>query len=687
MIAKDEGRFQCMLPWLLLGAGMVVAVLAYWPGLSGPFMFDDVASIKNNQYLQVDELTPENIKHAAFSHKTGPLYRPIPIASFLLNTHFFGSDAFSFKAANLGIHLFNGLLIFILSRILLGFVLGRAAKTAGLSAALIAVLWLVHPINLTSVLYVVQRMASLSALFVLLAMIAYIKARLAWSSSQKQHALAWFSLMAAAALAGIFSKENALLLPFYFFLIEWFFLGYDYQQKQRVGNLYPAVIIWLVVPVVVGGMALLFMGTMGGYETRSFDMVERLLTQGRAIFYYIGLILLPRPGEFSLFHDDFGVSRGLFSPITTLFSVVGILGVIYWALRMHVRQPMASFGILFFFAAHLMESTFLPLELIYEHRNYLASFGLIFAVVGSVSMASANVRKKGVLVLSVFVVFFVVLTHGRAYSWQDVNRLSMTMVHNHPESSRANYQAARVFQALAKNSFISKSSKHEYQQLAIDHLLRAAETNTRKASPLLGIMLTQGMERRARERQMVANLLDGTGEKSVPLNIPSYVDKELRRRLGQEKPSLLDSGLLKQLSECERRKDCVFESGKIDELLGIFMNNPGLGEKTVHKAKLLEEFALRAYEQGDMQKAQGLIAQAVDIAPNYGLIRINGAVIMASGGDYERAMEYIQGILSVPLPDPIRAMAEKVLKGVEERKARAERLNETKEKPAIESKG
>jgi tetratricopeptide (TPR) repeat protein len=598
------------------------------------------------------------------------------MGSFALNYYFSGENSFSLKVTNLGIHLVTGLLIFLFCRMLMELVGGRFSRRAGLIAVLVAALWLVHPINLTAVLYGVQRMASLSALFVLVSLILYLKGRLAWRKRQKGMSVLFFLLVLAAAVAGVLSKENALLLPVYFFLLEWLVLSRAGDSSAYGNSLSPLkVLLWIAVPAVVGVLGLWLFGVLNGYDARPFTLTERLLTETRVLFYYIGLILLPRPWEFSLFHDDIALSTGLFSPVTTILSILGLIVIIYLAVRMRKRHPLTSFGVLFFFAAHLMESTIIPLELVFEHRNYLASLGVFLAVVSLlVSLDKLSGFAKAATAV-VVLIFFSSLTLGRSMSWQDVNRLSFTMVQNHPESSRANYQAARIYQALARSPFSARESRREFMQLAADHLLKAAELNPRDAGPLLAVMLLESLDRAAQKKNFVEGVLSGDSDDSLPLIVGPGVVEEARKRLAMEKPTELASINLLHISRCERAGNCVFDDGLLDGLFETYMNNPGIAPDSYRMAALLEEVALRAFESGDMKKAQELIIRAVEINPHMAMFKINGAVILASAGNYSLAMEYIDKVLSESLPEALRVEAEKVREGVRERREKTGSVN------------
>ena len=105
------------------------------------------------------------------------------------------------------------------------------------------------------------------------------------------------------------------------------------------------------------------------------------MTQAHVIALYLKLFFVPIPGTMSLFHDNFPITHALDG--TTVLLLVGYVAAIVGAFALRQRAPWIGFGILWFFACHLLESTLIPLELVFEHRNYLAILGLCAALVGA----------------------------------------------------------------------------------------------------------------------------------------------------------------------------------------------------------------------------------------------------------------------------------------------------------------
>jgi hypothetical protein len=158
--------------------GLLILLSFYWHGLHSGFFFDDEPSILLAEGIRITTLSPESLHQAWTSGGAGPSGRPIAQLSFALNYFFSGFNPFVFKAINLAIHLVNSLWVFAIARLLLTAAQPLAKPRHLLMATgFVATLWLLHPIQLLPVLHVVQRMTSLSALFLLAAFWLHIQAR------------------------------------------------------------------------------------------------------------------------------------------------------------------------------------------------------------------------------------------------------------------------------------------------------------------------------------------------------------------------------------------------------------------------------------------------------------------------------------------------------------------------------
>ena len=468
--------------WIVSPIAFGTALLAvYWAGLHGAFLFDDFQSVVNNAPLRAFDGSIQSLLVAATSGTSSPLGRPLSMASFALNFYFFGDSPFSFKLTNLAIHIINSVLVLSLAQQLWRR-FGYATKsTTSVAAAIwLSAVWALHPINLTPVLFVVQRMTSLSAFFILSALSLYLYGR---NARNKKGLAAMALCLLVCWPAAILSKETGLLLPIYIFLIEWLLLGTFNSVSTRVKWLTLTVIGGLLVCVSWAKWSFI----TAGYSVRNFDLPERLMTEARVLWFYVRQMLLPAPHVFSLFHDDIAISRGLLAPPATLFAIVGWLAAIGFAMQQRARRPLLAFAVLWFLASHLMESTILPLEIAYEHRNYLASIGIFLWLASLLfpDQKNAQWRVPRLVAAVCFVIFCGLVTHLRSLQWADEFQRTQVEVADHPESARANYEAARV---MMQRTFESGGGNPMAHHMVQFHYRLAGELDKNSKAPLIGLL-------------------------------------------------------------------------------------------------------------------------------------------------------------------------------------------------------
>ena len=440
---------------------LVVAYFVYLPGANGPYMYDDIENIKNNTRLRIDTLSLQKITDAAFSVGSGPSGRPISMLSFAANYRYADSaNPSALKITNILIHLLTGLCVYYLSLLLSKRSLSsNDENTQSLPhwiAFVVAALWLLHPLNTSTVLYTVQRMAQLSAFFCLASASLYVAGRNRLLTGERNGWI-WIgiSIVAGTTLA-TFSKENGALLPALLLVIELAFFRFRFHGSAS-RHARQALVTVLLGPVAI---LLGYMGyavwTVGmEFPQHPFTLAERLMTECRVIWFYIGNIILPDITSMGLFHDDFALSKGLFSPATTFIALVGIALVLAVAMYglVQSRYPVLCFGISWFLAGHLLESTVLPLELVFEHRNYLPGFGLFFMA----GFFICNIKVRGnryspVKIITVAAVFtgLMVTLHDRVDQWSDPMKFIVAEFRNHPESARAAGAMANAYYQLGK---------------------------------------------------------------------------------------------------------------------------------------------------------------------------------------------------------------------------------------------
>ncbi|WP_242102802.1 hypothetical protein [Lysobacter sp. M2-1] len=434
-------------PFSWLAIAIVFAAAAYWTGLTGPLLLDDHYNLEVLQrWLQGDA----TLREVAFEGRSGLFGRPLAMTSLALSAWLGGYQPFSFKFGNLLVHLLTGGIVFGLTRR----IAMRDPRLIGVAervAVAVAAIWLLHPLNASTVLYAVQRMAQISVLCVLAGMWLYMAMRdRIMERNDDRNAIASLIIgIPLLLIAGFLSKENALLLPALCAVLE---LG-CYRNTPRPLAVKAFFGAYLFLPFLLGLVLLASNPARiaDGYLVRDFDWQQRLLTQARVLCDYLWKIVAPNPPAMGVYTDDYAASTGLLAPPTTLLAILVLLAITFAAWRLRKVLPSLFIGWGIFLVGHAMESSVLPLELYFEHRNYLPMVGVLYALAGLVVTVAGRLRASGLrpgrigavaaVALFALLVFGV---HGRARIWSTQETLALSAVTSHPESVRANMSLVQV---------------------------------------------------------------------------------------------------------------------------------------------------------------------------------------------------------------------------------------------------
>lgn len=369
-------------PLLLLA---LFGLLAYGNTFNASWQFDDFPNILHNPAVHVEHPTLDAFVGAFYEPGREGMRRPVAKLTFALNWFFHQDDVTGYHVVNFAIHIATAFTLF--GAIGLLFRTPRLRKEYSDPSAvffislLSAAIWAVHPIQTQAVTYIVQRMASLAAFFYILSVLFYLKARLV---DVPLHRRLFFLLCAVSFILAIGTKENVITLPLALFALEMIFFQNlaDRRIRNRCLQVLSLLLVFLVALSFIA-FHLLRDGSvfslLQGYETRPFTLAERLRTQPRVLLFHLFQIVYPDLSRYSLMHD-FPVSTSFGSPWTTLPAILAMLGLIGFAIFRAPRYSTVSFAILFFFVNHLVESTFIPLEMVFEHRNYLPSMFLFLPI-------------------------------------------------------------------------------------------------------------------------------------------------------------------------------------------------------------------------------------------------------------------------------------------------------------------
>jgi hypothetical protein len=451
-----------------------LAWVAYAPGLHGGFLFDDYSNLP-----ALGSTGPVNTWPVFWRYITSgtadPTGRPLTLLSFLLDAHDWPADPFPFKRTSLILHLFNGALLALLLRRL-----GRSAfkiadkRRIDLAAVIGAGMWLLHPLFVSTTLYIVQREAMLPATFTLLGLLAWLHGRADIARGDTWRGSAWIAVgLGGCTVLGVLSKANGILLPALALVVEYALLrptsaqGHSAarkeQKRRRIYRRSMLLFGWLPTAIVAG--YLLEQGwsgiTRGISSVRPWTLGERLLTEPRVLLDYLELLWLPRPFTPGLFNDHIQASTSWWSPATTLPAILAVFGLIIGAWLLRRRWPALAVAVLFYFVGQSLESSTVALELYFEHRNYLPAMLMFWPLAlwlcdvrlrvpatghpGAAPAAAWITARQAKLALAVLVLCgLALMTHARAGLWGNSHDQALLWARLNPESPRAQANAAQA---------------------------------------------------------------------------------------------------------------------------------------------------------------------------------------------------------------------------------------------------
>jgi hypothetical protein len=614
-------KFRSRWPAWGLAALLVLGFAVYLPGLRGGFVFDDFPNIVDDP-AYAPAMLQAHFWAAVFGGHAGPLARPLSALSFALQIRGSGLDPWALKLVNVILHLANAALIWLLSRRILGWLQTRRAAAPGDAAPLSSVealalgvtaAWLLAPIQLTAVLYVVQREEALAAFFVLLGLLGYWHGRMLLLAGARQAWIWLYASLIVGTLLASLAKETGVMLPAYAAVLEFCVLGAkapSARARRELGLLFGIV---LGVPAVLG-LAWLLPPALNGsaFAQRPFTLGQRLLTEGRVLVDYLHWIVLPPAGSLSLYHDDIAVSTGWLAPASTLACWAGLVALLGAALGLRRRLPLLSFGVLWFFAGHALLASFVPLELAYEHRNYLPSWGVFLALAGVASALPRAARGGAVRVLVVggcaaTIALYALLCTLRASVWGDSYRLAYFESTEHPQSSRAVYGFARLLLLDARPGSFGYT-------LGMQEMERARKLPGAGLQPLQALIFVT-----ARQGQ----------------GVPGRWWDALQSRVASGPVDAEGVNALYSLVQCGIDRVCRYTSADVARLRGVLAAAAGHAPARADLVTLQANAAVNL--GGDGVAAYALMQRAVALDPDNFAYWANLVQLQIAGGQFAQA--------------------------------------------------
>ncbi len=479
--------------WIWLGLPVVLSMgwLAYHPGLSGGFLFDDLVNLDAlGNSGPVDNW--RTFWRFITSGTADPLGRPLSLLSFLIDAHDWPADPASFLRTNVLLHLLNGALLFALLRRL-----GRALDandTRNDAVALLASgLWLLHPLLVSTTLYIVQREAMLPATFTLLGLLAYSKGRVRFAQTDGRSGIAWMvGGIGIGTLLAMLCKVNGILLPLLAWVIEATVFRYGTASIVNATankRMIRTKVLLLVLPsaYVFSNILRFLLMWDTPIDLRPWTVAQRVLTEPRVLLDYLTLLVVPRSISTGVFNDGYAVAHDLWHPITTLPALLLVAGLVALAFYLRRRAPVWSAALLFFLAGHLLESSAIPLELYFEHRNYLPTLLLFWPLARTLCRWNVAASLR-IAIASGLLALLAVTTHQRTELWGKPEQLAALWAKQNPDSSRAQATAAiadlhagRAAQALAQLAPLWRQRPYDLQ-IAFNAIDAACETRGLSAS-------------------------------------------------------------------------------------------------------------------------------------------------------------------------------------------------------------
>ncbi len=562
--------------------------------------------------------------------------RPVSTLSFALNYYFDRYNPRGYHLVNLTIHAITGVLLYFFLILTLRICNRQNSGKPALDhfviitiSGMTALLWLVNPVQTQSVTYIVQRTNSMAGMFFMLALVLYVQGRLAHRKAgvfsaaengpsrpiyflRRYHF--WYLGCLIAGMLALGSKENSAMLPFIIFLYEWFFFQ-DLSKKWLTRQLIPIAAILLLF----GLIAFIHLGpdpweklqSLRDFSEDRFTLGERLLTQTRVVIYYLSLIFYPNPSRLNLDYD-FPLSFSLLDPVTTLPALIGLTALAALGIYLARKHRLISFCIFWFLGNLVIESSVIPLAIIFEHRLYLPSM-LVWLVPLLLIWRYVQFSWLMFGLSCALLILFSYWTFERNQVWRSAITLWSDCTTKSPNKARAYNNLGT---AQFRQDMIAEARRNVSQALALDPELADAHYN-------LGRLLEEEDKTSAAIERY---------RKAIEL-APALV------------PALNNLGV------------ALLKQGEMDESVELF-----------HRALKIEPWfaqthsnlGLAKFKQGKIDAAIAHYSKAIDLNPDLAEVHFNLGVALAQRGETERSIHHIRKALEI---DPDYAEAHNNLGG------------------------
>lgn len=449
---------------------LTLVFLLYLPGTNGALYYDDYNAL--NDLAKIENL--DDAKRFIVSGTAGPLGRPLALATYLPHAKQWPESGQAILTVNVIIHMTNGLLLGFIAWMIL-----RLRETNLVDAYWIALgaatLWAVMPIIASASLVAIQRMTTLAALFGLLGIAGFVVGYRLRPHRPKFAIFLQFGSLGLGTLLGLYTKENAALTPIFALLVDTLLLSrWKFPNRLQWASrilLFSALVsvLWYLSPLRIDWFATI--------ELRGWSPWQRLQYQAVILWEYLRLALAPLPTAFGPFHDyrqlsDFSNRQTLVSATAWIF----VTSAFFW-INIRYKNPWPLFALLWFLTGHLLESTVLGLELVFEHRNYLAIFGIAFSLAVAAAHAPGELKRIAPVLFLLLITINAAALLAMTNLWGNPRNAADQWADRHPVSSRAALHAAMIEAGRTEDGIADLNTRYiqgEQKRYAIRILDRTA---------------------------------------------------------------------------------------------------------------------------------------------------------------------------------------------------------------------
>lgn len=432
--------------WLPLILVLSFAFIVYAQGLTGDLFYDDRSNLTSLEKIENFEDAWRFINEGG----SGPLGRPIAQLSFLPHADGWPNTGIDARRVNVIIHLLNGVLLFALSYMILRLRSQTDNQTSYWIALGATSLWLLMPLLASTTLITVQRHTSLSTLFGLIGLTIFVYGYFV-QSNQPQRALLVQSLgLGIGTLLAIFTKESGALFPIYALVVDALLLQ-TLSAPKFIRQLRRSTLL-LGLLALLAYLSPLNQDWFSVNQFRGWSSLERLQTEVVLLWQYLYMAFFPQPTAFGPFHDDVTLIQGRLLPSLSAF---GFLSLTLIAFLIRKQTPWPLFALAWFFTGHLIESTVINLELMFEHRNYLAIYGFCLALAAIAWQLPKRYARLGPTLFAIYTLLIGSILYGTTSIWGQPLVAAENWAKRHPNSSRAvSYLAEAYYDALGNISYV-----------------------------------------------------------------------------------------------------------------------------------------------------------------------------------------------------------------------------------------